>query len=118
MIDTGSNMNPDNFDYEQTVMSIIINAGACRSCAMQALALAKAGNADEAMRMMEQAEDALKQAHEVQTQLIGLDEGAGKVPVHLIMVHAQDHLMNAILLKDLATEFIDIYQTLSAREAQ
>ncbi|AKE61186.1 PTS lactose/cellobiose transporter subunit IIA [Citrobacter farmeri] len=111
-------MNANNFDYEQTVMCIIINAGACRSYAMQALALAKAGNADEAMLMMEQANDALKQAHEVQTQLIGLDEGAGKVPVHLIMVHAQDHLMNAILLKDLSTEFIDIYQKLSAQEAR
>ncbi|SMB57092.1 N,N'-diacetylchitobiose-specific enzyme IIA component of PTS [Serratia proteamaculans] len=110
-------MNIENFDYEQTVMNIIVNAGACRSYAMQALGLAKAGHFDDAMLMMEQASEALKQAHEVQTQLIGLDEGTGKVPVHLIMVHAQDHLMNAILLKDLAAEFIDIYQKLSAWEA-
>jgi len=116
MCPLGVKMNIDNFDYEQTVMNIIVNAGACRSYAMQALALAKVGNADEAGLMMEQADDALKQAHKVQTELIGLDEGSGKVPVHLIMVHAQDHLMNAILLKDLAAEFIDIYQKLSALE--
>jgi len=27
------------------------------------------------------------------------------------MVHAQDHLMNAITLKDLASEFVDMYET-------
>ncbi|EMP6174803.1 PTS lactose/cellobiose transporter subunit IIA [Citrobacter amalonaticus] len=109
-------MNADNFDYEQTVMGIIVNAGICRSCTLQAISLAKAGARDDALLMMEQAENALRQAHDVQTTLIGLDEGVGKVAVHLIMVHAQDHLMNAILLKDLAAEFIDIYQKLSVRE--
>jgi len=28
------------------------------------------------------------------------------------MVHAQDHLMNAITFKDLATELIDVYKQL------
>lgn len=110
-------MGFDSVEYEQTVMGIIVNAGMCRSCAMQAIQRAKSGAQDEAAQLMAQADEALRQAHEVQTQLIGLDEGVGKVPVHLIMVHAQDHLMNAMLLKELAVEFIDIYRHLSAREA-
>lgn len=110
-------MSFDSVEYEQTVMGIIVNAGMCRSCAMQAIQRAKSGAQDEAAQLMAQADEALRQAHEVQTQLIGLDEGVGKVPVHLIMVHAQDHLMNAMLLKELAVEFIDIYRHLSAGEA-
>ncbi len=41
-------------------------------------------------------------AHQTQTQLIGADEGSGKIPVSLIMVHARDHLMNAMLCRELA----------------
>ncbi len=34
----------------------------------------------------------------IQTQLIGMDEGSGKLPVNLITVHSQDHLMNAMVI--------------------
>ncbi len=37
---------------------------------------------------MQDAADAAKRAHDVQTMLIGMDEGCGKVPVNLILVHA------------------------------
>jgi PTS system cellobiose-specific IIA component len=50
--------------------------------------------------------EASKGAHHIQTQLIGADEGCGKVPVTLILVHAQDHLMNAMLCRDLAEEIV------------
>ncbi len=36
--------------------------------------------------------------------------GEGKIPIHLIMVHAQDHLMTAMLAKELIIELIDIYR--------
>ena len=55
---------------------------------------------------------ASKLAHDVQTMLIGLDEGCGKIPVNLIMVHAQDHLMNAMVIQDLATDMIELYRRL------
>jgi PTS system cellobiose-specific IIA component len=48
----------------------------------------------------------------VQTELIGLDEGEGKVPVNLIMVHAQDHIMTAMLARELIEEIIDIHRKL------
>ncbi|MDN6450607.1 MAG: PTS lactose/cellobiose transporter subunit IIA, partial [Enterobacterales bacterium] len=48
--------------------------------------------------------------HHVQTKLIEMDEGTGKIPVHLVMVHAQDHLMNAIMLMELGREIIALHQ--------
>ena len=39
----------------------------------------------------------------------------GKFDVGLIMVHSQDHLMTAILFKELAKEFIDIYKRLGQK---
>lgn len=61
---------------------------------------------------MQSAADAAKRAHDVQTMLIGLDEGCGKVPVNLIMVHAQDHIMTAMLAREMISELIEVQRQL------
>ncbi|HFE3556617.1 TPA: PTS lactose/cellobiose transporter subunit IIA [Enterobacter hormaechei] len=96
--------------YEDDVMSLIIAAGEGRSCAMEALCFAKAGHFAEAEASLIVSADAFRQAHEIQTRIIGLDEGVGKVPVTLVMVHAQDHLMTGMLCRELVTELIEIYK--------
>lgn len=96
-------------NYEECVMSLIVNAGQCKSFAFQALQQAKKGNKAESAILMQRSELAAKEAHSVQTQLIEFDEGEGKVPVHLIMVHAQDHLMIAMLAKELIQEIIELH---------
>ena len=55
---------------------------------------------------MASSEAACRAAHKIQTALIGQDEGCGKITVNLILVHAQDHLMTAMLCQDLAKEII------------
>lgn len=93
-------------DYEQTVMNLLISAGEARSQAMLAIRHARMEEwtlADEALGA---STEAIKEAHKVQTMLIGADEGEGKVPITLILVHAQDHLMTAMLCRDLAGELV------------
>jgi PTS system cellobiose-specific IIA component len=99
----------DEMNYEEMVMGLIVNAGQCKSFAFQALQQVKKGHIAESTILMEQAETAAKEAHSVQTKLIEFDEGEGKVPVHLIMVHAQDHLMTAMLAKELIQEIIELH---------
>jgi len=103
-------------DMEETVMELIINAGESRSCAMQALYAAKAGSWDEVDSLLAESTAASKRAHKVQTALIGMDEGAGKVPVNLIMVHAQDHIMTSMLARELIEELIAVYKKLQAKD--
>ena len=98
------------FNLESTVMELIINAGEARSFAMQALRAAKQHNWAQVDVLLTQASQSSKRAHDVQTMLIGLDEGCGKIPVNLIMVHAQDHLMTTLLLKDIIGTLIDVYR--------
>jgi PTS system cellobiose-specific IIA component len=100
-------------ELESTVMELIINAGESKSCAMEALNAAKAGKWDQVDELLEASLAASKRAHKVQTALIGLDEGEGKVPVNLIMVHAQDHIMTAMLAKEMIEEMIDIHRQLA-----
>lgn len=99
-------------DMEQTVMELIINSGEARSYAMEGLAAARAGNFEKAEECIKSAREAEIRAHSVQTQLIGLDMGEGKVPVNLILVHAQDHIMTSMLAKEMAQEMINLYKVL------
>lgn len=97
-------------EMETTVMELIIHAGEARSAAMQALQAARKNDWAGADALLQSATDASRQAHRIQTALIGADEGCGKVPVNLILVHAQDHLMNAMLCRDLVEELILLHR--------
>lgn len=94
--------------YEQTVMGIIVNGGEGRSLSMRAIAEARTGNFAEAQSLLEQANEALTRAHGIQTELIQDEARGNNQTITLLMVHAQDHLMNAMTVKDLATEMIEI----------
>lgn len=93
-------------DYEQTMMELLINAGEARSSAMMAIQCASKRDWTGADAALAASDTAAKAAHKIQTALIGADEGSGKLPVTLILVHAQDHLMNAMLCRELAEELV------------
>ncbi|MBV8043130.1 PTS lactose/cellobiose transporter subunit IIA [Pluralibacter sp.] len=101
-------------DLESIIMELLVNAGAARSSALTALQLARKGDFEGAQKAMDESHDFVKHAHTIQTQLIGLDEGTGKLPVNLITVHSQDHLMNAMVIQDLAGDMIELYRRLPA----
>ena len=94
---------------EELVLEIIVNGGNARSCALEAIRSAREGAYDESEKQMASAADWLLKAHEAQTQMIQ-DEITGKGGgVTLMAVHAQDHLMNAMTVIDLAKEIIAGY---------
>ncbi|MCK2082570.1 PTS N,N'-diacetylchitobiose transporter subunit IIA [Aeromonas sp. 3925] len=99
-------------DMEEVVMGLIINSGQARSLAYSALKKAKEGDIATARLLMTQSREALNAAHLVQTQLIESDQGEGKVPVTLVLVHAQDHLMTSMLARELINELIDVHEKL------
>ena len=101
---------------EQTIFQIILHGGNGKSSSMEAIAAAKEGNFVEANKKLKQASEALNEAHHVQTQLIQNEVSGAKSEVSLLMVHAQDHLMNAMTVRDLATVIVDLYETVSKKE--
>lgn len=96
-------------DMEEVVMGLIINSGQARSLAYTALKRAKEGDLAAAQQLMAQSREALNAAHLVQTQLIEGDQGEGKIPVTLVLVHAQDHLMTSMLARELIAELIELH---------
>ncbi|WP_160677171.1 PTS lactose/cellobiose transporter subunit IIA [Clostridium sp. C8-1-8] len=94
---------------EEMIFGIIVNGGDARSRAMNAIREAKSGNIDKAKELIEEANTFLSKAHDVQTELIQNEAAGNKTEMSLLMVHAQDHLMNAITVRDMAIEFINMY---------
>ncbi|MDR4151396.1 hypothetical protein FO584_33655, partial [Bacillus thuringiensis] len=50
-----------------------------------------------------------------QTERIQSEARGEKTEVSVLLIHAQDHSMNAITVKELAAEFIDLYKKLEAK---
>jgi PTS system cellobiose-specific IIA component len=100
----------DTTSLEQIVMELVVNGGDARSKAMQAIKAAKKGDMNLAKQKINESNEALNKAHEIQTSLIQNEAAGDHIQVTLLMVHAQDHLMNAMTIRDLAQEMIDMYE--------
>lgn len=97
-------------DFEEQAMRLIVSAGNAKSAAMNAIAQAKQGNWDGMRAALAESDAAMTSAHEEQTGILqqsldGSDKGIG-----MLMAHAQDHLMTAITVIDLAREFCALYE--------
>lgn len=103
-------------NLEEIIFQIILHGGNGKSSAMEAIAAAKQGNFAMAHEKLKEAGDALNEAHHIQTSLIQKQIRGEKTEVSLLMVHAQDHLMNAITLKDLSAEFVELYETIKLHQ--
>src|SRR5690606_23536508 len=95
---------------EEAVMEIIVNAGQSRSLCFEALHAARQGNLDEAKTLLREADGYARQAQKLLSKLIEQDAGEARQPMTLIMVNAQDHLMNSLLARELSEEIIHLYQ--------
>ncbi len=95
---------------EMIIFGLITASGNAKSDAMEAIQHAKVGNIEAARASIEEAEASLREAHKTQTSLIQSEAKGDKIEVSILLIHAQDHLMNAIMMKDIATEFIDLYE--------
>lgn len=97
---------------EEIIMNLIVNGGDARSNAMNAIEYAKVGEIERARGLIGGANDALDRAHDYQTKLIQEEANGNKTEISILMIHAQDHLMNAMTVRDMANEFIQLYETI------
>ncbi|WMJ81742.1 PTS lactose/cellobiose transporter subunit IIA [Clostridium sp. MB40-C1] len=97
---------------EEMILNIITHSGEARSCAMEAIQYAKKGEFDKAKKSIEQSNEELGFAHNYQTSLIQEEARGNKAEISLLLIHAQDHLMTTMTLKDLANELVEVYTRL------
>ncbi len=76
---------------------------------MEAIALAKNKDMAGAKNALAEAGEELSKAHQNQTAFIQKEVSGEKTELSMLLIHAQDHVMNAMTIKDLASEFVEMY---------
>ena len=98
---------------ELVSFQIIAAAGSARSSYVEALQAAKNGNFEEAEALIKQGDTDFVEAHHVHAELIQKFAG-GEVPgANILLIHAEDQVMSAEVLKLMALEFIELYKKLA-----
>ncbi len=104
-------------DQEQIAFTIISSVGSATSSYIEAIRRAKAGDFEGAERLMNKGTESFLTGHKAHAKLLTQEAGGSDSPMTLLLVHAEDQLMNASAFKTLAQEFIDVYQKMEALES-
>lgn len=89
---------------------IVAYAGDARSSLLKLIREVRNGEFQNVETLLDDADTSLKQAHNAQTEVLAKEAGGEDVELGFIFIHGQDHLMTTILLRELAEDFVNLYQ--------
>ncbi|MFW2487309.1 PTS lactose/cellobiose transporter subunit IIA [Clostridium chromiireducens] len=95
-------------NLEQQAFSLIVHSGDGRSYAFEAIRASKEKDFEKAEELLKLSSKEFEQAHHVQTELLTMEADGNSSILSLLLIHAQDHLMTGITVKQLAEELIEI----------
>ena len=105
-------------DNPSEVMNIIISGSQARSAAMAAIKAAKAHDFPAAATCLSNAQVAVKRAQAAHNALLSAEARGDGADFSVLLVHAENHLSNALTIIDTATQFVDTYHELAALNAR
>ncbi len=97
-------------ELQMASFGIILSSGNARSVIHEAFAAMREGDYDKAEELLEAANADILEAHHSQTGLLQEYASGTEVKVEIIMVHAQDHLMTTMTLREVALEMLALYR--------
>lgn len=89
---------------------IVAYAGDARSSLLKLIREVRNGEFQNVETLLADADTSLKQAHNAQTEVLAKEAGGEDVELGFIFIHGQDHLMTTIMLRELAEDFVNLYQ--------
>lgn len=95
-------------ELELMAFEIISNVGMGKSLAIEAIREARDNNFEEAEKKLEEAKEFLVQGHHAHAGLITKEANGETLPFSLIIMHAEDQLMSAETIKDMAVELVEL----------
>ena len=101
-------------ELQLAAFEIILHSGTARTSVHEALDDMKNGAFQEAEEKLAAADEELLQAHHAQTDLLQKYASGTEIKIEIIMVHAQDHLMTTMTLKEVAIEMMHMYKKINA----
>ena len=97
-------------ELELTMIEIVALSGDARTKLLSAVKQAKEGDAAAARALVDEAQGLLNDAHNSQTELLTAEARGEVTTPTVLLVHAQDHLMTTMLLRDVIEALTDIYR--------
>ncbi len=97
-------------ELQVAAFEIILNSGNARSIVHEGFEAMRKGDYDLAAQKLEAANEKLLKAHQSQTHLLQEYAGGTEIKIEIIMVHAQDHLMTTMTLREVALEMLELYK--------
>ena len=91
---------------------IISNVGMAKSLAIEALRAVRSDNYAEGEERLAEAAKYLTEGHHAHTSLIQKEAAGEKTEFSLMLMHAEDQMMSAEVIKSLAEEMIEMYKVL------
>ena len=101
-------MTPE--ELELTMIEIVALSGDARTKLLNAVRKAKEGDDASARTLVGEAQGLLNDAHNAQTELLTAEARGEVTTPTVLLVHAQDHLMTTMLLRDVIDALLDIYR--------
>ncbi len=100
----------EQLSNEQVAFQLILHSGNARSYLMEAMYAARENNFAEAHEKVGLAKADLQEAHHSQTAIIQAEARGEGMELSILLIHAQDHLMTTICVKDLTEEIIFLHE--------
>ena len=97
-------------ELQGVAFQMILESGDARRMIHEAFALMRQAKFSEVEAKLEMAHDAIIKAHGSQADLLQKYASGVNFDVDILMVHAQDHLMTTMTLKEVANEMLYLYK--------
>lgn len=94
---------------DQIAFTIIAQAGSAKSTYLEALALAKKGQHDRAEALVVEGDAQLRVAHQAHMDVITQEANGHTPPFSLLLVHAEDQINTAEIVRILVCELIELH---------
>ncbi len=94
-------------------MQLILHSGTGRSMVIEAVRnLLKDGDVTAAKKKITEAGKEIGEAHDIQTAMMSAECDGQPVEKSILLIHAQDHFMTALAVRDMAQLMIEMYESL------
>lgn len=101
-------------DMEEICFQIIASVGSAKSQYIEAISKAQEGDFEAARGLIESGSQDFLNGHNVHLQLLTNDAGGRSVQFSMLLMHAEDQLMEAETFRVVAENFIDVHERLRA----
>ncbi|WP_152655730.1 PTS cellobiose transporter subunit IIA [Oceanobacillus sp. CFH 90083] len=102
----------DQEQIQRIAFEIILHSGSSRTMIHEAFAMMRNNELTYAVDKLQEANEEVLLAHQSQTALMQQYSSGETVHMDIIMVHAQDHLMTTMTLREVALEMLHLYEKL------